>query len=129
MRKGALSAEVRLDKYGTVSSLPAPPMVPLYEGARMRPWSRLLCLLSTAVVAAGLAGAAPAASAAPARPSASGAAPRAVTLITGDVVTLGAGARPAVAVLPRSRAGAAGAFRTASSGGSVSVIPLVAVPY
>ncbi len=94
----------------------------------MRPWSRLVGLLSTAAIAAGLLGAAPPASAAPPG-SAPTAAARTVTLITGDVVRVGSGDRPAVAVVPRSRSGAAGAFRTVRSGGSVSVYPLVAVPY
>lgn len=99
----------------------------------MRRWSRLPILLSVAATTTALLGAAPPASAAPTaaavRPPAGAAAASTVSLITGDTVLLGAGSRPAVAVVPVSRNGAAGAFRTVRSGSSVSVFPLVVAPY
>lgn len=109
---------------------------------RKRPRLRVLGLLATGALAAGLLGAAPPAAAAPAAAAPAAAAPAAaaarpaaavpptaVTLITGDVVLVGHGDRPAVTVLPRVRTGAAGSFRTVRTGSSVRVIPALAVPY
>lgn len=96
----------------------------------MRPWSRILALASVTAVAAGLVGVVPAGSAAatPAPRPTSGSS-RTVTLITGDVVRVGSGDKPTVAVVPRSRTGAAAAFRTVRSGRSISVLPVIAEPY
>jgi hypothetical protein len=97
----------------------------------MHPRLRMLALSAVAATAAALVGpagpVAAAPSAAPPTPSVSPPAP--VTLITGDVVRVGVGARPTVSVLPRVRTGAAGAFRTVRTGDSVRVIPAIAVPY
>ena len=106
---------------------------------RMPPWPRLqvVSLLAIGALAAGPLGAVPASAAPPptaapppaAAAPARAAAPTTVTLITGDVVRVGTGARPSVSVLPRARTGAAGSFRTVRSGTSVRVIPALALPY
>jgi hypothetical protein len=97
---------------------------------RSRPRLRILGLFASAALAGGFLSAVPA-SAAPSRAAAPPAtAPStSVALITGDVVLVGSGDRPAISVLPRVRSGAAGSFRTVRSGSSVRVIPALAVPY